>query len=435
MTEILSEMMSVSMENNVLNQNSDEFKRVVVGKEMADESDVNGHNQDDQKLQGTGDNNTLLALQEIQGPSTPVKINGDHVVSNEVVEKVKEKPRLMVTNDLKPRLRWTHELHAYFVDAVNQLGGPHKATPKAVLKVMDIEGLSLLHVKSHLQKYRLGKFSVKEWQDTAKNVSQVMGGPCSGTSLNLIPSRTNEYNRSHKAKKGPKPQEEIQGKLYLQIEAEKHVQRCLEAQRRYLDTALDRACKKLADQYLGDAATENAILYGQASASLGTFTTIPGPSDLGTAATMPQFYFNQQNVYPTYDTLTTQANLSLQEVRFGYQPQTSLYPAPEGFSTSYGYTASSYQETLPAFAGSGKKRVWPADEDPIEAFLNWNDNEPKHLDADFNYHNLQGGLACLLLLNQKHLKEHIEHSNPASANMYICSIIAISNSPIQTRAS
>ena len=118
MAKILSEMMSVSMENNVLNQNSDEFKRVIVGKEMADQND-------DQQLQGTGDNNTLLALQEIQGPSTPVKINGDHVVSNEVVEKVKEKPKLMVTNDLKPRLRWTHELHAYFVDSVNQLGGPH----------------------------------------------------------------------------------------------------------------------------------------------------------------------------------------------------------------------------------------------------------------------------------------------------------------------
>ncbi|EOY20517.1 Uncharacterized protein TCM_046366, partial [Theobroma cacao] len=43
------------------------------------------------------------------------------------------------------------------------------ATPKAVLEVMDIDGLSLFHVKSHLQKYRLGKFSVKEWQDTAKN--------------------------------------------------------------------------------------------------------------------------------------------------------------------------------------------------------------------------------------------------------------------------
>ncbi|XVF21204.1 hypothetical protein REPUB_Repub12eG0070700 [Reevesia pubescens] len=394
MAEILSEMKSVSMENNVVNQNCDELKRVVVGNETAGtQGDVNGHNQvrDQQLHQGTSDNNTLLALQEIQGPWTPVKINGDHVVNNEeVVERVREKPKLMVTNDLKPRLRWTHELHAYFVDAVNHLGGPHKATPKAVLDVMDIEGLGLFHVKSHLQKYRLGKFSVKEWQDTAKSVSQTVGGSRSVTSLNSVPSRTNEYNRGHKAKKSPKPPKEVQGKLYLQIEAEKHIQRCLDAQRKYLDTALDRACKKLADQYLGDGATENAILSGQASTSLGTFTALPGTSDLGTMASTPQFYFNQQNAYPTYDTLTTQANLGLQEVPFGYQPQTSVYPAAEGFSTSYDYSASSYQETLPALAGNGKKRVRPADEDPIEALLNWDDNEPRNLDASFNFDNLQG---------------------------------------------
>ncbi|KAK6259630.1 hypothetical protein SCA6_014104 [Theobroma cacao] len=265
-----------------------------------------------------------------------------------------------------------------------------KATPKAVLEVMDIDGLSLFHVKSHLQKYRLGKFSVKEWQDTAKNVSQVVGGSRGVTSLNLAPSRTNGYNRGHRAKQTPKPPEEIQGKLYLQIEAEKHIQRCLEAQRRYLDTALDRACKKLADQYLGDAATENAFLYGQASASLGAFTTTPGPSDLGNTGTMPQFYFNQHNPYPTCDTLTAQADLGLQEVLLGCQPQTSLHPAPEGSSTSFGYSASSYPEPFPPLASSGKKRVRPAEEDPIEAFLNWDDTEPKNLDAGFNYDNLQG---------------------------------------------
>ncbi|XP_047333370.1 transcription factor HHO3-like [Impatiens glandulifera] len=52
----------------------------------------------------------------------------------------------------KQRRCWSPELHRLFIDALNQLGGPLRATPKYIRDIMQVEDLTNDEVKSHLQK-------------------------------------------------------------------------------------------------------------------------------------------------------------------------------------------------------------------------------------------------------------------------------------------
>ncbi|KAH6834484.1 myb-like transcription factor family protein [Perilla frutescens var. hirtella] len=55
----------------------------------------------------------------------------------------------------KARRCWSPELHRRFLQALQQLGGSHVATPKQIRDLMKVDGLTNDEVKSHLQKYRL----------------------------------------------------------------------------------------------------------------------------------------------------------------------------------------------------------------------------------------------------------------------------------------
>ncbi|XVE87591.1 hypothetical protein DITRI_Ditri19aG0000500 [Diplodiscus trichospermus] len=163
-------------------------------------------------------------------------------------------PCLVLTSDPKPRLRWTADLHDRFVDAVTQLGGPNKATPKAIMRTMNVKGLTLFHLKSHLQKYRLGKQSGKDIGEGPKDgisASYLLESPGSNNSTLDLP--TSDMNEGYEVREALRAQMEVQSKLHLQVEAEKHLQIRQDAERKYM-AMLDRACKMLADHFIGSAA-------------------------------------------------------------------------------------------------------------------------------------------------------------------------------------
>ncbi|RHN79242.1 putative transcription factor MYB-HB-like family [Medicago truncatula] len=62
------------------------------------------------------------------------------------------------------RITWTPDLHDKFVESVNRLGGAEKALPKAILMLMQLDGLTIFQVKSHLKKYRMAKYMAEPAQ-------------------------------------------------------------------------------------------------------------------------------------------------------------------------------------------------------------------------------------------------------------------------------
>ncbi|RDY07489.1 Myb family transcription factor PHL5, partial [Mucuna pruriens] len=115
----------------------------------------------------------------------------------------------------KTRIRWTQELHEKFVECVNRLGGAEKATPKAILRLMESDGLTIFHVKSHLQKYRIAKYMPQSTQgksDKRTNVENVHLDVKTGLQIReALQLQLDVQRRLHE-------QLEIQRKLQMRIE-------------------------------------------------------------------------------------------------------------------------------------------------------------------------------------------------------------------------
>ncbi|KAM7468529.1 hypothetical protein LguiB_016091 [Lonicera macranthoides] len=151
---------------------------------------------------------------------------------------------LNLSSDAKPRLKWTPDLHQRFIDAIDQLGGADKATPKSLMMIMDIHGLTLYHLKSHLQKYRLGKrqrsqiYSDDHQED--HNVNQK-----SHFSVDYSDGIQNQLNESLPLSQALQIQMKVHRKLQEQVQ--RHLQLRIEAQGRYLQLILKKAQRTLAE--------------------------------------------------------------------------------------------------------------------------------------------------------------------------------------------
>lgn len=149
---------------------------------------------------------------------------------------------LVLSTDAKPRLKWTAELHQRFIEAVNQLGGADKATPKSLMRVMGIPGLTLYHLKSHLQKYRLGKSQQSESSiDSKKDDYREIQRTGGHFSMQISDASHHKTNESLQIAQALQLQMDVQRKLHEQIEVQRHLQLRIEAQGKYLQSVLKKA--------------------------------------------------------------------------------------------------------------------------------------------------------------------------------------------------
>ncbi|XP_031488536.1 protein PHOSPHATE STARVATION RESPONSE 1-like isoform X2 [Nymphaea colorata] len=175
-------------------------------------------------------------------------------------------PSIANGNQNKPRMRWTPELHERFIDAVNCLGGSEKATPKAVLNHMNVEGLTIYHVKSHLQKYRTARYRP---ETSEVNVEK-------RTRLEEVSSL--DLKTSIEITEALRLQMEVQKRLHEQLEIQRNLQLRIEEQGRYLQLMIEKQCMS-ADKLKMHSSLDDETTAGPSDIAKSSIKNVPTEKD------------------------------------------------------------------------------------------------------------------------------------------------------------
>ncbi|KAG5124464.1 hypothetical protein JHK82_031201 [Glycine max] len=155
---------------------------------------------------------------------------------------------LVLSTDAKPRLKWTPDLHARFIEAVQQLGGADSNSKNG----NETHGDSRAYlVSSEEPSPAINSGSATDERLRENNETHVMNN------LNLAPQ---SINKDLHISEALQMQIEVQRRLNEQLQVQRLLQLRIEAQGKYLQAVLEKAQETLGRQNLGVVGLEAAKL-------------------------------------------------------------------------------------------------------------------------------------------------------------------------------